>query len=238
MTRRRKAAAPHVPDAIRLMVVESRTLLRVGVTDVLDGEDDIDVVAHMGSPAEAMSTVGETAPDVILINLPSDLPAAAEIARQLRQETPNSALIVMGGEDNDASIVGALEVGAVAHVADFAEPAELVAIIRRVAEGDDPLKDEISGRRDLAERIVDIVRESIGDEELLANPLSPREHEILQLVARGTSNREIAAELDLSVQTVKNHVTAILHKVGAPNRTRAVTYAVRQGWLVLDGAPS
>jgi two-component system NarL family response regulator len=153
------------------MVVESRTLLGVGVRDVLDREDDIEVVAQMQSPAEAISVVGETAPDVILVNLPSDLPAAAEIARQLRQETPNSALVVMGGEDDDASIVEALEVGAVAHVAELAQPAELIAIIRRVAEGDDPLKDEISGRRDLVERIVDIVRQSIDQEHLrLATP--------------------------------------------------------------------
>ena len=216
------------------MVVEPRTLLGVGVRDVLDREDDIEVVAQLRSPADAIRIVGATAPDVILVNLPSELHAAAEIARQLRRETPNAALILMGGEDDDASIVEAVEVGATAHVAEIAGPAELVATIRRVAEGDNPLKDEIIGRPDLFERIVADLRQSMVG---AASPLSPRELEVLQLIARGDSNLEIAADLDISVYTVNNHVTSILHKLGVPNRTRAVTYAVRQGWLALDDAP-
>jgi DNA-binding NarL/FixJ family response regulator len=232
MTRRRTKA--HPPDeTIRLMVVEPRTLLGVGVREVLDQEDGIEVVAEARSPEEAMSVVGETAPDVILVNVSPEEPAAAEAARQLRRETPNSALVVLGGRDDDASIIEALEVGATAHVAESAQPAELVATIRRVAEGDDPLKDEISGRPDLFDRIVDAVRQSMTSEEPAANPLSPRELEILRLVAGGQRNREIAAQLGISPQTVKNHLTTVMHKLRAPNRTRAVTYAVRQGWLVL-----
>jgi DNA-binding NarL/FixJ family response regulator len=236
LPQRRKA--PHrAPKPIRLMVVEPRTVLGVGVRDVLDREDDIEVVAQLGSAADAIQIVGETAPDVILVNLPSDLHSAAEIARRLRRATPKAALILMGGEDDDASIVEAVEVGATAHVAEIAKPAELVATIRRVAVGDYPLTDEIIGRPDLVERIVDDLRRSMVAEEASVSPLSPRELEILQLVARGHSNLEIAAELGISDHTVKNHVTSILHKLGVPNRTRAVTYAVRQGWLALDGAP-
>jgi DNA-binding NarL/FixJ family response regulator len=216
------------------MVVEPRILLGVGVRDVLDREDDIEVVAQLRSPADAIQIVGKAAPDVILVNLPSELHAAAEIARQLLRETPNAALILMGGEDDDASIVEAVEVGATAHVAEIAGPAELVATIRRVAEGDNPLKDEITGRPDLFERIVAELRQStVG----AASPLSPRELEVLQLIARGESNPEIAADLDISVYTVHGHVTSILHKLGVPNRTRAATYAVRQGWVPLDDAP-
>ncbi len=237
MTRRRKAPMPG-PTVIRLMVVEPRTILGVGVRDVLAREDGIEVVAQMRSAEEAIRVVGETAPDVILVKLPSELDAAAEIARRLRRETPNVALILMGGEDDDASIVEALEVGATAHVGEMAEPAELVATIRRVAVGDDPLKEEITGRPDLVERVVDVVRQSMIADEQRVSPLSTRELEVMELVARGETNLEIAAELGISDQTVKNHMTSVLHKLGVPNRTRAVTYAVRQGWLVLDDAPS
>jgi DNA-binding NarL/FixJ family response regulator len=220
------------------MVVEPGTLLGVGIGDVLDLEDDIEVVAaQLRSPADAIQVVGATAPDVILVNLPSELRAAAEIARQLRREMPEAVLILMGGEDDDASIVEALEVRATARVAEFAEPAELVATIHRVAEGDFPLKDELSARPDLIARIVDAVHQSMVAEVQPVSPLSPRELEVLQLVARGDSNLEIAAQLGISDQTVKNHITSILHKLGVPNRTRAVIYAVRQGWLALDGAP-
>jgi DNA-binding NarL/FixJ family response regulator len=226
------------PHPIRLLVVDPRTLLAAGVREVLDSEDDIEVVAQTSSPAEAIAVVGKAAPDVILVNLPPDEPAAAEAARQLRREAPHSAIVVLGGEDDDASIVEALEVGATGHVGERAERAELVATIRRVAEGNDPLKDEISGRPDLIERIVDVVRQAFIAERLPANPLTPRELEILRLIASGERNQEIAAHLGIGVQTVKNQVTTVMHKLGAPNRTRAVTYAVRQGWLVLDDDPA
>jgi DNA-binding NarL/FixJ family response regulator len=222
------------PDPIRLLVVDPRSLLAAGVREVLDSEDDIEVVAQTRSPAEAIPVVGEAAPDVILVNLPPDEPGAAEDARQLRREAPLSAIVVLGGEDDDASIVEALEVGATGHVAERAEAAELVATIRRVAQGDDPLKDEISGRPDLVERIVDVIRHTFIAERPPANPLTPRELDILRLIAAGESNQEIARHLDIGVQTVKNHVRTVMHKLGAPNRVRAVTYAVRQGWIELD----
>src|SRR4029453_6162281 len=124
-------------------------------------EEDMEVVAQTGSTAEAIPTVGEASPDVILVTIPPEEPAAPEAAPQLHREMPDSAMVVLGGEDDDASIVEALEVGATGHVAERAEPAELIATIRRVAEGDDQLKDEISGRPDLVERLVDAVRQSI-----------------------------------------------------------------------------
>ena len=107
---------------------------------------------------------------------------------------------------------------------------------RRVAHGNDQLKAELATRPDLVGRIIDDVRSALLEEEQ-TNPLSPREREVLRLVGQGKKNTEIAALLEISGQTVKNHMTAILHKLGVPNRTRAVTYAVRQGWLVL-GEPS
>lgn len=232
MPRRRPSHQPGT-ETIRLVVVEERSLLAAGVREVIHHEEGMEVVGEARSAAEAIPVVGEAAPDVILVNLASEEPDAAAAARHLRRRTPNSALILLGREDDDASIVEALEVGATGHVAEGAEPAELVATIRRVADGDDPLKDEISSRPDLVERIVDSFRQSI-DAEGPASPLSPREVEILRLVSAGERNSEIADHLGISVQTVKNHVTTILQKLGAPNRTRAVTYAIRQGWLVLD----
>jgi DNA-binding NarL/FixJ family response regulator len=163
---------------------------------------------------------------------------ASEATRRLLQSAPDSALVVMGGPDDDASIVSAVEVGAVAHVAEMAEPADLVRAIRRAADGEDPLKDELIGRPDLVERIVDGLRESIIAEDPPTNPLSTRELEILVCVAAGSGNREIADQLGLSEQTVKNHMSSIFHKLGVPNRTHAVTHATRHGWLSLAEVPS
>jgi DNA-binding NarL/FixJ family response regulator len=143
---------------------------------------------------------------------------------------------VVIGPDDDASIIGAAEVGAVARVGDMADAAELVATIRRAADGEDPLKDELLGRRDLVERIVDGMREAILV-DALPSALTPRELDILRLVAAGSPNREISEALGLSEQTVKNHLSTIFHKLGVPNRTHAVMYASRQGWLDFEDVP-
>jgi DNA-binding NarL/FixJ family response regulator len=144
----------------------------------------------------------------------------------------------MGSNDDDASIVGAVGIGAVAHVRELAPPDELVATIRRAADGEDPLHDELVGRPDLVRRIVDGVRDSIMADAGEPNTLTSRELEVLGLVAAGSKNREISEALGLSEQTVKNHLSSVFHKLGVPNRTRAVMYASRQGWLDLGALPA
>jgi DNA-binding NarL/FixJ family response regulator len=234
LTRHRSASDPSW-DHIRLVMVEPRALLGAGIRQVLDRETDIEVVAHVASPSEALPVVDEEAPDVVLVNSPTADQFDADGARRLRRESPDSAFVVVGAEDDDASIVGAVEIGAMAHVPEVAEPAELVATIRRVAHGEDPLKDELDGRPDLVERLLDGVRH-VYAEARPVNPLTPREVEVLGYVARGLRNREIAEALSCSEQNVKNHLRAAMHKLGAPNRTRAVLSAIRLEWLTLpDG---
>jgi DNA-binding NarL/FixJ family response regulator len=212
-------------------MVESRALLGVGVREVLDQEQDIEVVAQVRSADEALPIVEKASPDVILVNVPTAKAAATDAARRLHLEAPETALVVLGGEDDDASLVGAIEIGAKGHVAEDAKPQELVATIRAAAEGDDPIKAEITARPDLVERIVDDVRHALLADRRPTNPLTPRELEVLQLAADGFRNREIAERLGLSEQTVKNHLSSTLHKLGVPNRRDAVLYGVRQGWL-------
>jgi DNA-binding NarL/FixJ family response regulator len=237
---RRRPTAPEPPseETIRLVFVEPRAVLGAGVREVLDGEPDIEIVGEARTAAEAMQVVDDTSPDVVLIDVPHVEALSSEATRRLRREAPESALVIMGGEDDDASIVGAFEVGAAGHVAELADGAALVSTIRRVADGKDPLKDELIGRPDLVERIVDSVRETILADRPPVNPLTRRELEVLGLAAEGLRNREIAERLGVSEQTIKNQLSSVLHKLGVPNRTNAVTYAVRHGWLVPgEGSP-
>ena len=230
---RARRLAARSADTIRVVMVEPRSLLGVAIRTVLDDEDGIEVVAQVRSSAEALDIVESASPDVILVSGNLAEPSDTEDARRLHDETPGSVMVVLGGDDDDSSIVGAVQIGATGHIPEIAPPAEVVDTIRRVADGEDQLLAELTGRPELVGRIIDEVRHSLALDAPPENPLTSRECEILTIVASGLRNRDIAIRLDLSEQTVKNHITAILHKIGAPNRTRAVMYAVRQGWIAL-----
>ena len=226
--------APHL-DPIRIVLIEPRALVGLGIRGVLDQEPDMEVVAEVRSADDAFAAVEGGAPDVFLIDVDLQEPSISAATRRLTQGAPRSGIVIVGREDDDTSILDAVEIGATGHLAAAAEPAELVAVIRRVADGEDPLKDEVIGRPDLVDRIMDGLRDSFRRaDEPPAMPLTPRELEVLRLVAAGMRNRTVATALDVGEQTVKNHLSSILHKLGVPNRTHAVTFAVRQGWLTLD----
>ena len=222
-------------ETIRIVLVEPRALVGLGIRGVLDQEPDMQVVAEVRSADDALAITDQRAPDVYVIDVELQEPATSAATRRLSQESPGSGIVVVGREDDDASILEAIEIGATGHVPAAAEPSELVAVIRRVADGEDPLKDEVIGRPDLVDRIMDGFRESFRRADQPPDiPLTPRELDVLRHVAVGMRNREVGELLDVSEQTVKNHLSSILHKLGVPNRTHAVTFAVRQGWLSLD----
>lgn len=232
--RRKLSTAPHI-ETIRIVLIEARALVGLGIRGVLDGEPDMEVVAEVRSADDALAVIEASAPDVFVIDVELHEPSTSAATRRLTHEAPRSGIVVVGREDDDASILEAIEIGATGHVAATAEPAELVAVIRRVADGEDPLKDEVIGRPDLVDRIMEGFRESFRhSDEPPPIPLTPRELVVLRHVADGLRNREVGELLDVTEQTVKNHLSSILHKLGVPNRTHAVTFAVRQGWLALD----
>ena len=235
MAPRRSADMPPHLETIRIVIVEPRALVGLGIRGVLDNEPDMEVVAEVRSALDALATVEDSSPDIFVIDIGVQEPSASEATRRLTQESPGSGIVVVGREDDDASLLEAIEIGATGHVPAAADPQELVAVIRRVADGQDPLKDEVISRPDLIDRIMEGFRDSFRRaDEPPSIPLTPRELDVLRHVAAGMRNREVGELLDVSEQTVKNHLSSILHKLGVPNRTHAVTFAVRQGWLSLD----
>jgi len=214
------------------MVVGPPSIVGLGIRRALEQESGFDVVAETDSTDEALRFLDEVQPDVIVLDARLRESTPVDATRRLHQKAAGAPIVVVGGDD-PATYLGAIAVGATAHVTESAQPAELALAIRRAAQGEDQLKEELGTRPDLVERIVDAFREGFrrqdGRPEL---PLTARELDVLRLVAQGRRNREIAELLGISQQTVKNHVSSILLRLGVANRERAVEYAVRQSWLV------
>lgn len=234
MQRRSPSTAPD-SQPIRIVLVEPRTLAGIGIRGVLDGQPDMEVVAEVRSTDDALAIAEEHAPDVFVLDVELQEFSNTEATHRLAHGAPDSGIVVVGREDDDAGILEAIEVGAMGYLPARSNPDDLVAVVRMVAEGEDPLRDVVIGRPDLIDRIMDGFRESLNRaEQRHTNPLSPRELVVLAHVATGRRNREVAELMEISEQTVKNHVSTILHKLGVPNRVRAVTFAARQGWLDID----
>ena len=234
MARRRAPQAEPSPETIRVVLVEPMALVGAGIREVIDRQPDMEVVAEVRTAGDALTAVEASAPHVVLMNVELQEPTASAATRRLTQDS-GSSVVIVGGDDDDASIMGAMEVGATGHVRAVAQPAELVAVIRRVADGEDALRDEVVARPDLVDKVVDAFRDGFRHQDSAAEiPLTPRELEVLRQVAAGLKNRQIAEQLVLTEQTVKNHLSRIMHKLGVPNRTHAVMFAVRQGWLTLE----
>lgn len=221
-------------DPIRLVLVEPRAIIAAGVRELLDGQDDMEVVAEVRTHDEAVGATVDEGAHVLVVDV--DLPDAdaVEAARRLKRQTPDAGMVILGHNGDDDSVFRAVQTGAAAHVIDEEDPAELLDAIRRVADGQDPLGEAVGERPALAQRVADAYRELAVRGTTRPRPetsASPRQLEILRLVAMGMSNDEVAEVLGISRQTVKNHMTAIMRILGARRRGQAVVAAVKAGWL-------
>ena len=177
---------------------------------------------------EAADFSADDAPDILVVDVDLPDPAAVEATRQLRRQAPDSALVIIGREADDEAVFRAVQAGASAHVAGDDGPSELVDAIRRVADGEDPLIETVSERPAVAQRVAGAYRELAirgAARPERKGRVSPRQLEILRLVAKGMSNDEIAQRLHISRQTVKNHLTAAMRTLGARRRGQAVAAA-------------
>ena len=222
------------PGPIRLVLVEPSSIHGAAVRELLDREDDFEVVAEVRTTDEAVHVTMDQPPDVLVVDVDLPDPDAIEATRRLKRQAPEAGLVIIARDDDDEAVFRAVQAGATAHVADHEGPGELVEAIRRVAGGQDPLAATVAERPAVAQRIADAYRDlrvrGVGRSEG-GGAVSPRQLEILQLVAKGHSNEEIAQLLNISRQTVKNHLTAAMRALGARRRGQAVAEAMRAGWL-------
>jgi len=224
-------------DRIRILVVDDHPLFRQGLRDVLQSEDDIEVVGEASNGQEAIDLTHALQPDALIldINLPGS--NGLQVTRQLRAEHCTSAVVMLTAYDDAEQVLHAFRAGGSAYCPKDITPHKLVQILRQVVQGHYVVGDHIFDQEGLQGWLDTSVekagRSYVDDSREAFSPLSPREMEILQYVTRGLSNKEIAVSLGISHQTVKNHMTAILHKLGVEDRTQAAVYALRRGWVRL-----
>ncbi len=226
------------PKKVTVLIVEDHPLFREGLEKALGLEDDLVILGHAKDGAEGIQYTRRLRPDVVLmdVNLP-DL-NGLQVARQIRTERPETSVIILTAYHDSTQVLYAMRAGAAAYCAKDIDPQELVQIIRDVATNLYIVEGKRLSRDGLEEWIQTSVEELMGPNAIEPEkhfvPLSPRETEILQSVTRGMSNKEIASELNISQQTVKNHMTSILRKLNVEDRTQAAVYALRHGWVRID----
>ena len=231
---RRRGGDRRAGGKARVVIVDGHTLFRRGVRNILDLENDLEVVGEAGNGREALAVVEELTPDVILMDLGLPAPNGIETTQRIKRELPHTGVIVLAANDDEDQLFDAIKAGAAAYVLKDIDPSDLIAIIRRVRSGEYLINDKVFAKPAVASRVLKEFRELAvygSDAQPIFAPLSPREVEILDNIAQGMTNKQVAYALTISEQTVKNHMSSILRKLSVNDRTQAVVYAMRQGWI-------
>ena len=223
-------------NKVRILLVDDHPLFRQGVTWTLSNQPDLDIIGEVADGQAAIQQADVLLPDLVLcdINLPGM--NGLEVTRILKRRHPQMAVIILTLHEDDEQLFHAIRVGASAYAIKDIAAQELISLIRRVGRGEYLINENVLSRPFVASKVLDQFRELATLDEAadtVFSPLTPREVEILDCVARGNSNKEIARLLSISDQTVKNHITSILRKLAVNDRTQAVIYALRHGWIKL-----
>ncbi|WP_017539452.1 MULTISPECIES: response regulator transcription factor [Nocardiopsis] len=219
---------------IRVAIADDQTLVRAGFRSMLEGEDDIEVVAEAGDGAEALALASRERPDVVLMDIRMPGTDGLEATRRIVADERLSAVkvVILTTFDLDEYVYGALKAGASGFLVKDTEPMELIHGVRVAARGDALLAPSVT-RRLIAE-FAGRIKEPPPEPRL--NSLTGREREVLSAVAAGLTNEELARRLVVSPATAKTHVSRVLSKLGARDRAQLVVIAyesglVRPGWL-------
>jgi DNA-binding NarL/FixJ family response regulator len=217
-----------VPEPIRVLIADDHALFRRGLEMVLDEEQGIELVGQASDGAEAVAKAGESLPDVVLMDIRMPKTSGIEAARAMKESAPSAKIVILTISDEEEDLFEAIRAGASGYLLKDIPLDEVAEAVRAVHGGQSLINPSMAGklltefaalaRRDEEERL----------QQVPAPKLTDREMEVLKLVARGMNNRDIAKELFISENTVKNHVRNILEKLQIHSRMEAVMIAVRE----------
>ena len=219
---------------IRVLLVDDDHLMRAGLRAVLSSDDSVEVVGEAGDGREAIERARRLRPDVVLMDLRMPRLDGVAATRELLAAAPDAKVLVVTTFEEDDDIFGSLSAGASGFLLKRTRPEDLIDGIRTVAAGEALLSPSVTRR--VVDRMARQPVVGAAPDERIAE-LTPRERDVLELVARGLGNREIAAELVVEESTVKTHVKRILMKLGLRDRVQAVIYAYETGLIAPAASP-
>jgi DNA-binding NarL/FixJ family response regulator len=216
-------------DAIRVLIVDDHALFRRGLEATLQLEPDISVVGEAGDGAEALAKAQESLPDVVLMDVKMPRHSGIEACKIIKLEVPSARIVMLTMSDDEADLYEAVKAGASGYLLKDVPVDELADSIRAVHGGQSLINPSLASK--LLTEFATMSRRGVAPQSVEPPKLTPREMEVLRAVARGLNNREIAKELFISENTVKNHIRNILEKLQLHSRMEAVVYAVREKLL-------
>lgn len=207
-------------DTIRVFLTDDHEVVRQGLRALLDAQDGLEVVGEAANAEEALSRIPPTRPHVAVLDVRLPDGDGVEVCREVRSRHPEIACLILTSFADDEALFDAIMAGAAGYVLKQIKGQDLVEAIRTVASGQSLLDPEMTSR------VLERLRKGPEDDELLAS-LTDQERRILQLIAEGLTNRQIAERIHLAEKTVKNYVSNLLAKLGMERRTEAAVYAAR-----------
>ena len=215
-------------EPIRVLLADDHVLFRKGLASLIDPLEDMEVVGEAGDGREALEKARELMPDLILMDIHMLGWDGLKATRLIKEEMPHVKIVMLTVSDDDKDLFEAIKNGARGYLLKDTEPEELFELLRGVYRGEAPISHLTAAR--ILDEFTRLAQE--GDRYPSAGEsLTPREKEVLQLVAQGSTNKEIASQLFITENTAKNHLRNILEKLHVQNRIQAAVYAVREGLL-------
>jgi two-component system, NarL family, nitrate/nitrite response regulator NarL len=218
----------HSKRAIRILLVDDHSLFRAGIASLLSSREDMEVVGEAQDGRQALDAARNLKPDLVLMDVHMPNLGGIEATRQIRAELPETRVVMLTVSDQDRDLFEAIKSGASGYLLKNLEPDELFGYLTGVFRGEAPISRTMAAKI-LSEFSSQASRGKSAQPNEPLSELTPREREVLKLVAAGATNREIAAALTLTENTVKNHLRNILDKLHLENRVQAAAYALKMG---------
>jgi DNA-binding NarL/FixJ family response regulator len=221
-------------SALRVLIVDDHPVFREGLRHIVESEQDMEVIGEADTGELALREVRRQRPDVVVLDVNMPALDGLQAARRICDENGEAHIILLTAFHDEDQMIRALRVGVSAYYSKDVPPSELLAALRHVSRGMCVVQGRAMTRDQmgkwLARRLSGAAEEGELPEEVCV-PLTTREMQVLMCVAHGMSNKQISRNLSISEQTVKNHMSAVLRKLDVDDRTQAVMYAVRHGWV-------